>query len=99
MFIQISEANVHLVRILCDEVFGFQNYIAQISFKTKKMALGRTYLASTNDYIIWYAKNEKLAKFHELFVEKEISFGSQYTCVEFPNGERRRMTLEEKEDP
>ena len=99
VFIQISEANVHLVRILCDEVFGFQNYIAQISFKTKKMALGRTYLASTNDYIIWYAKNEKLAKFHELFVEKEIGFGSQYTCVEFPNGERRRMTREEKEDP
>ena len=73
VFIQISEANVHLVRILCDEVFGFQNYIAQISFKTKKMALGRTYLASTNDYIIWYAKNEKLAKFHELFVEGSIT--------------------------
>lgn len=99
VFIQISEANVHLVRLLCDEVFGFQNYIAQISFKTKKMALGRTYLASTNDYIIWYAKNQKLTKFHTLFIDKEIGAGSQYTCVELPNGERRRMTREEKDDP
>lgn len=98
IFVQISEANVHLVRLLCDEVFGFQNYIAQISFKTKKMALGRTYLASTNDYIIWYAKDEKLTKFHTLFTEKEIGAGSQYTCVELPNGKRRRMTREEKED-
>ena len=99
VFIQISEANVHLVRLLCDEVFSFQNYIAQISFKTKKMALGRTYLASTNDYIIWYAKNQKLTKFHTLFIDKEIGTGSQYTCVELPNGERRRMTREEKDDP
>lgn len=99
VFIQISEANVHLVRLLCDEVFGFQNYIAQISFKTKKMALGRTYLASTNDYIIWYAKNQKITKFHTLFIDKEIGAGSQYTCVELPNGERRRMNREEKDDP
>lgn len=99
VFVQISESNVHLVRMLCDEVFGHQNYIAQISFKTKKMALGRTYLASTNDYIIWYAKNEKLTKFHTLFTQKEVGAGSQYTCVEMPDGKRRRMTREERDDP
>jgi len=99
IFVQISEANVHLVRNLCDEIFGCDNYIAQISFKTKKMALGRTYLASTNDYIIWYAKDERNTKFHTLFIEKEVGAGSQYTCVELPTGERRRMTKEEKEDP
>ena len=99
VFVQISESNVHLVRMLCDEVFGYQNYIAQISFKTKKMALGRTYLASTNDYIIWYAKNEKLTKFHTLFTQKEVGAGSQYTCVEMPDGKRRRMTREERDDP
>lgn len=99
IFIQISEANVHFVRNICDEIFGSENYISQISFKTKKMDLGRTYLSSTNDYIVWYAKDSKFTKFHTLFVDKEIGAGSQYTCVEMPDGTRRRMSKAEKDDP
>lgn len=98
VFVQISESNVHYVRNLCDEIFGQENYISQISFKTKKMDLGRTYLSSTNDYIIWYGKDKKLTKFHTLFIDKEIGLGSQYTCVELPDGIRRRMTRDEKDD-
>lgn len=62
------------------------------------MDLGRTYLSSTNDYIIWYGKDKKLTKFHTLFIDKEIGSGSQYTCVELPDGIRRRMTRDEKDD-
>lgn len=98
VFVQISEDNVHLIRNLCDELFGRDNYIAQISFKTKKMALGRTYLASTNDYIVWYAKNKADTKFHSLFVERDVGEGSQYTFVELADGTRRRMTKEERKD-
>ena len=33
VFLQIGDENVHLVRMLLDEVFGAQNFIAQIAFK------------------------------------------------------------------
>ena len=37
VFVQIGDANCHLVRVLMDEVFGKENYIAQVSFvKTRQ---------------------------------------------------------------
>jgi len=87
IFIQISDENVHLLRNLCDEIFGPENFVSQISFKTKKMALGRSFLGSVNDYIIWYGKDIKSLKFHSLFIDKDFGAGSQYTFVELPDGE------------
>ena len=51
VFVQISDENVHHVRELMSEVFGADQFVAQISFKTKKMSLGRQYLGTVNpDY-------------------------------------------------
>ena len=97
-FVQISNENVHLVRNLLDEVFGPENFVSQISFKTKKMSLGRKYLGSVNDYIVWYARDIDKLKFRRLFKTKELDPDSPYAFVEMPNGERRRMTKEEKTD-
>ena len=33
IFVQISDENLHLVRNLCDEVFGSKNFVSQISIK------------------------------------------------------------------
>lgn len=32
IFLQISDENVHLVRVLMDEVFGYDNFVSQIAF-------------------------------------------------------------------
>ncbi|MFM7353242.1 MAG: DNA methyltransferase, partial [Microcystis aeruginosa] len=42
VFVQISDENVHHVRELMDEVFGEENFIANITYKTKKMTMGNT---------------------------------------------------------
>ena len=33
VFVQISDENVHLVRCLMDEVFGVDNFVAQVTFR------------------------------------------------------------------
>ena len=35
VFVQIGDQNVHRVRALMDEVFGEENFVAQITFKSK----------------------------------------------------------------
>src|SRR5438477_6526607 len=49
-FVQIGDENVHLVRALMDEVFGSENFQAQINFKSMG-ALGQAGLAKTYDYL------------------------------------------------
>src|SRR3954466_11868346 len=56
IFVQIGDENVHLVRSLMDEIFGSENFQAQINFKSMG-ALGQSGLAKTYDYIVWFAKN------------------------------------------
>jgi adenine-specific DNA-methyltransferase len=70
-FVQIGSENQHLVRALCDEVFGSDNFMEVICFKTR-MALGGRHLEGVFDYIIWYAKSKGEVKFRRLFYPSEI---------------------------
>src|SRR4029079_10000793 len=65
-FVQIGDENVHLVRSLMDEVFGSENFCAQINFKSMG-SLGQKGLAKTYDYIVWYASDLESMKFRPLF--------------------------------
>ena len=97
IFVQIGDENVHRVRTLMDEVFGDDNFINQISYKTKKMALGTSYLGTVNDYIVWYAKSRHSMKFRRLFLDRDASNDtSQYQLVSYPDGLTRRIKPEEK---
>ena len=69
-FVQISDENVHLVRSVMDEVFGRENYYAQIAFQ-KAGKGGKTSIPSTFDYLIWYAKDKSHIKFNPLYLEKK----------------------------
>lgn len=93
VFLQIGDENVHLVRSLLDEVFGPENFIAQIAF-VKTASATSNYLASTFDHIVWFAKNKKLAKYRQLFREAENRVG--YNYVQLPDGTRRGITAEER---
>lgn len=56
IFVQIGDENVHRVRAVMDEVFGDENFVSLITFKKSSSATER-YLASTSDYLVWFAKN------------------------------------------
>src|SRR4051812_37566373 len=62
IFVQIGDENVHRVRTLMDEVFGLDNYIAQIVF-SKTAGATSEYLAGTYDVLLFYARNRDRLKF------------------------------------
>tara|TARA_Y100000590_G_scaffold6069_1_gene8057 strand:- start:530 stop:3115 length:2586 start_codon:yes stop_codon:yes gene_type:complete len=98
-FIQISDENIHLVRQLVDEIFGSKNFVSQIIF-AKTSGFTTSALASTNDYIIWYAKDKSKLKYRPLFLPKDAGTGIQlYRWIELPDGTRRKLTKEERETP
>ncbi|MBW3537184.1 MAG: site-specific DNA-methyltransferase [Actinobacteria bacterium] len=102
VFVQISNENVHHIRELLDEVFGPENFCSQITFlKTSSAGSpsgGTNVLPATSDFILWYAKDRDQVKYRQLYTAKTAggAGSEQYTWVELPDGERRRMTREER---
>jgi adenine-specific DNA-methyltransferase len=96
VFVQISDENVHHVRELMDEVFGVGKFSALITF-TKTRPLGATGMPGISDYLLWYAKDVSKVKYRTLFMPKTPGEGN-YTYVELPTGERRRLNKEERSD-
>ena len=70
IFVQISDQNIHLVRCLLDEVFGAMNFCGLITFVKTASLLGNL-LSSNYDYLLWYSKDVKKVKYHQLFVPKK----------------------------
>ncbi|KAF0147820.1 MAG: Adenine specific DNA methylase Mod (type III restriction-modification system) [Ignavibacteria bacterium] len=95
VFVQIGDENLHHVREILDEVFGHNNFFSLITFK-KTLPLGSSGLAGISDFLIWYAKDIKKIKYHELYEDKPIGEGTGYTWIELEDGSRRKMTSEEK---
>jgi adenine-specific DNA-methyltransferase len=97
IFIQIGEENVHRVRGVMDEIFGDENLIAQIFFRTTS-GLGGSFLAGTGNYLLFYAKNKPVVKFRQLFTPSGIEqdVGNRYTRVQTKNLTRRVMNDEER---
>ena len=58
IFVQISEENVHRLRMLLDEVFGAENFISMISYVTTSGFAQAKGLGRNGDYILWFAKNQ-----------------------------------------
>ena len=69
IFVQISDENVHRVRIILDEAFGAENFISQISFQ-KTTQSTTAHLSSVFDIILWYAKDKRLFRINNLFRER-----------------------------
>jgi len=74
VFVQISDDNVHLVRLLLDEIFGPRNFVSQINFRTAMTKPGG-FINNVFDYLLWYSKEEKSLKHRPLFTPKESSEG------------------------
>ena len=69
VFVQIGDENVHRVRALMDEVFGDENFISLIPFRTKTMPFGTNFIEQMSSFIIWYSRSREYAqsKYRKLF--------------------------------
>ena len=75
IFVQIGDENVHRVRALMDEVFGEENALAMIQFKTK-IPLNPRYLGKNSDFIVWFAKDFEKLKFRRQYRKRIASEGT-----------------------
>ena len=95
-FVQISDENVHRVRLLMDEVFGDENFIGLISFQKKGSQSG-DFLPPINEFLVWYANSKESAKskFRRIFYKRNLSIVSGFNDIEFSDGSVRKLTKEE----
>lgn len=98
VFIQISDENLHVVRDLCDEVFGTANFAALITFRKTNITFATQRLGGVSDYVIWYSKDLEKYKFKPLFRPKQMGGdgASNYGFVQEMTGRTRRLTAQER---
>lgn len=94
-FVQINDENVHLIRNLMDEVFDSDNFVCQITYRTKNRPLGGKLLEPQADYVVWYAKNKKEVKYRQLFTQKDTQGNTVWKWVQLPDNTRRQMIRNE----
>ena len=91
IFVQISDENLHRVRMLLDEAFGAENFISEIGVK-KTGLKGSQYLDAIMDYVLWYGKDRTQTKYRALMDRKEIGIGKgtgeRYDQVVLSSGEQ-----------
>ena len=97
IFVQIGDENAHRVRAVMEEVFGDENFVAQISTKTSGGSTG-VYLSGVMDHILWFAKNAEKTKYRELFGTKALGEdgAEKYNRIRLPNLETRSLSAAEK---
>ncbi|MFW9916269.1 MAG: site-specific DNA-methyltransferase [Candidatus Thorarchaeota archaeon] len=97
IFVQISDANLHHVRLLLDEVFGAQNFCSMITFRTGTSLQSRL-IAAVSDYLLWYAKNKdqcySVPLFRERFWNEKIK---TFDWIKLSNGHIRRLSAKEQD--
>ena len=59
IFVQIGDENVHRVRALMDEVFGEENFVAQIVVQEDSGPRPSTLCRHRDDYVLWYARDRE----------------------------------------
>ena len=97
IFVQIGDENVHRVRAVMDEVFGDENFVAVILFK-KTGSHSDDVLGASHDSILWYSRNNVLAKLRKLVAKARLPppEDPNYVHLAFLDGSTRRMTPMER---
>jgi adenine-specific DNA-methyltransferase len=100
IFVQISDENVHRVRLVMDEVFRSENFVSLITTK-KTGGMGEARLDNVSDYLLWYARDLGQMRYNPLYVTKDFrsGAGARFARIELAQGWSRPILEEEREEP
>lgn len=101
VFVQISEENLHRVRLVLDEVFGEANFVSLITIKKASVMFAKKLLNSASFYLLWYAKNKETIRYRQLFTDKDFQWfannaGSHLWVEKVKTKEARKATPSER---
>ncbi len=85
LFVQIGDENVHRVRSLMDEIYGSEQFMSLISFRTK-IPLNAAHLPNIADFLIWYAKDKRRVKYRRLFTARQVRGNKQFSKALLKSG-------------
>ena len=100
IFVQIGDENVHRVRALMDEIFGEDNFVDQIAFKTTTGRSG-DFLSSALNYLLFYAKNKPTVKFRTEYQDKAAAASTDqvYRLLRASDGQNTSITKSQRDNP
>src|SRR5699024_6865679 len=106
IWIQLDDNEVAYAKVLCDDIFGAENFINLITIKTKTAGVsgsseGKSFIDSS-EYLLVYAKNKELFKMNNITIDYPLmkvidDYKSQgtswkYTTVFVDVGEKEYLT-------
>lgn len=72
IWVTLDDNEAHYFKVLCDEIFGRQNYVTSVVWEKDKGRRSDTSLSTSHDYILVYARDqEKWAKTRNLLERSE----------------------------
>ena len=69
IWITVDDKEAHYLKVLCDEVFGRQNFVANVVWQKRTSPDNRLRLGAAHDHILVYATNSKA---HQKFNQLEV---------------------------
>ena len=100
--VQIGADNVHEVVLLMAEVFGRENHVATIPFRTNTNQSSRL-IPEVGNWLVWFAKDKEVAKYNQLYEklnrQETVEHMSSYAMCELPDGTCRNLTSQERQNP
>jgi len=96
LIVQIGEENCHLIRAVMDEVFGPENFVAQIIF-SKTASATSEYLAGTYDVLLFYARSREHLKYRQPMNVKKVggAGGTAYKRLRLADLSERPLSNQE----
>ena len=99
--LQIGPDNVHEAALLMGEVFGKQNHVATIPYRTTNIQA--KHLTEIGNWLLWFSKDKDQLKYRQIYLEtprrEAISNWGGIVRYEAPDGSTRPLSPEEKENP
>jgi len=88
-FLQIDNNEHAYLKILCDEVFGRENFRNNIIWKKLTSAKSQSnYLANVTEHILFYSKNNNPGFYEKFLTSDEVKDKKNYPCIEETTGRR-----------
>jgi adenine-specific DNA-methyltransferase len=83
IWISIDDNESHYLKVICDEIFGRENFVTNIVYRRRKTQANLTkYIATVHDHILVYAKEK--SKFHV----NRIPYSQEYINKTFKNPDK-----------
>ncbi|HPE60307.1 MAG TPA: site-specific DNA-methyltransferase [Thiolinea sp.] len=71
LWITIDDNECHYLKVLCDEIFGRQNFVANVLWQKRTSPESRLLLGAAHDHILVYAKESAKIAFNKLPLSEE----------------------------